>query len=139
MFLKIKKKDFLDKMENFINNTKDNKYLNFFKYFKKVWSDAEFVKFDNLNFREFNKRTNNICEWFHKKLNDTIDGYHPRIAYLIEKLKDFSINSYNQYKIKKCLFKNDIKSGFNISEDIFNFLKKLKKRYKNFPDFNNIL
>ena len=114
-------------MEHYINNTNNEKYLNFFKYFKKFWNNVEFVKFDNLNTREFNKRTNNICEWFHKKLNDTLDGYHPRIAYLIDKLKYFSINSYNQYKIKKCLFKNDIKPGFNISEDIFNFLKKLTK------------
>lgn len=30
-------------------------------------------------------------------------------------------------------FKNDIKSGFNISEDIFNFPKKLKKKFKYFP------
>ena len=114
-------------MEHYINNTNNEKYLNFFKYFKKVWNNVEFVKFDNLSIREINKRTNNICEWFHKKLNDTLDGYHPRIAYLIDKLKYFSINSYNQYKIKKCLFKNDIKPGFNISEDIFNFLKKLTK------------
>ena len=133
------KKAFLENMEKYTKNLNNNKYYSFFKYFKRVWAKEEFVKFDKLNASEFNKRTNNICEWFHKKLNDSIEGYHPKIAYLINKLKDFSINSYNQYKIQKTLFKNEIKSGFNIADDVYKFLKKFKKNYKCMPNFDNIL
>ena len=90
-------------------------------------AQTNFVKFDKLNIDEFSKRTNNVCEWFHKKLNDTIDGYHLKITYLVEKLKDFSIDSYNKYKIEKSSFKNELISGINLSDDIFNLLKKYKK------------
>ena len=85
-----------------------------------------------MNLDEFLKRTNNVCEWFHKKLNDTIDGYHQKIAYLVDKLKDFSIDSYNKYKIEKSSFKSELISGINFSDDIFNFLKKLKKNINQF-------
>ncbi len=37
-------------------------------------------------------RTNIIYELFQKKLNDTIDGYHPKISYLVDKLKKFSLD-----------------------------------------------
>ena len=126
-------------MEHYIKNINNKGYLSFFKYFKKVWTQTNFVKFDKLNIDEFSKRTNNVCEWFHKKLNDTIDGYHQKIAYLVEKLKDFSIDSYNKYKIEKSSFKNELISGINLSDDIFNFLKKYKKKYKSIPNFKNIL
>ena len=99
----------------------------FYEYFKKVWGKTNFLKFDRLNIDEFSKRTNNVCEWFHKKLNDTIDGYHPKIAYIVEKLKDYSIDSYNKYKIEKFSFKSELISSINLSDDIFNFLKKYKK------------
>ena len=80
-----------------------------------------------MNIDEFSKRTNNVCELFHKKLNDIIDVYHPKIAYLMEKLKDFSIDTYNKYKIEKSSFKKELSSNINLSDDIFNFLKKYKK------------
>jgi hypothetical protein len=85
------KDKFLDNMKNYIKNINNKCYSSFFEYFKKVWGKTNFLKFDRLSVDEFSKRTNNVCEWFHKKLKDTIDGYHPKIAYLVEKLKDFSI------------------------------------------------
>ena len=87
------KDEFLNNMEHYIKNINNKGYLSFFKYFKKVWSQTNFVKFDKLNIDKFSKRTNNVCEWFNKILNNTIDGYHQKIAYLVEKLKDFSIDT----------------------------------------------
>ena len=87
------KGEFLDNMEHYIKNINNKGYLSFFKYFKKVWAQTNFVKFEKLNIDEFSKRTNNVCEWFHKKLYDKLDEYHPKIAYLVEKLKDFSIDT----------------------------------------------
>ena len=103
----------------------------FKKRFKKNYFYNHIFNENVSNVSLFNKRTNNICEWFHKKLNNIIDWYHPKLAYLIQKLKDFSIYSYNQYKIQKTLFKNEINSGFNIADD--------EKNYKSLPNFNDIL
>ena len=66
------KDEFLDNKEHYIKNINNKEYMNFFKNFKKVWAKTNFIKFYNLNIDEFSKRTNNVCEWFHKKLNDTI-------------------------------------------------------------------
>ena len=115
---------FLGDMENYIKNINNKCYLSFFEYFKKVWGKTNFLKFDRLNIDEFSKRTNNVCEWFHKKLKDTIDGY---LAYLVEKVKDFSIDSYNKYKIEKSSFKSELISSTNLIDDILNFFKKYKK------------
>ena len=100
------KDEFLDNMENYIKNINNKCYRVFMNILKKFGAKINFWKFDRLNIDEFSKRTNNVCEWLHKKLNDTIDGYHPKIAYLVEKLKDYSIDSYNKYKIEKFSFKS---------------------------------
>ena len=71
-------------------------------------------------------RTNNFCNWFHKKLNDIIDGYHPKISYLVYKLKDFSSDSYNKYKIEKNVSIQEKNKGIIIGIVIFNFLKNYK-------------
>ena len=42
-------------------------------------------------------RTNNYIENFHKQLNDAINGFHPKISYLVEKLKAFTIKGYHIY------------------------------------------
>ena len=115
------KDEFLDNMENYIKNINNKCYRVFMNILKKFGAKINFWKFDRLNIDEFSKRTNNVCEWLHKKLNDTIDGYHPKIAYLVEKLKDYSIDSYNKYKIEKFSFKSELISSINLSDDIFNF------------------
>ena len=72
-------------------------------------------------------------------MNDSIEGYHPKISYLIEKLKAFSIKSYNKYKIEKICFNKELKYGSNIANDIIKFVKKYKKNYKQLPSFKNLL
>ena len=134
------KEEYLNNMEKYIKTLENKeKYISFFNYFKKNWAPINFLKFDGLAPDEYFKRTNNVCEWFHKSLNDSIEGYHPKISYLIEKLKIFSIKSYNKYKIEKIFFNKEIKHGNNIADDILKFLKKFKKKYKKLPSFNNLL
>ena len=44
-------------------------YKNFFEY-KKTLAKNKFLKYDEIDKDEYDSRTNNICEWFHKNLND---------------------------------------------------------------------
>ena len=43
------------------------------------------------------ERTVNICELFHKNLNDKIDIRHPKISYIIEKLKEFTTEQLEKF------------------------------------------
>ncbi len=84
----------------------------------------KFLKYEELNSNENFKRANNTCEWFHKILKDSIEGYHHKIEYLIEKLwKSFILKSYNKYKIEKISFTKELKYGSDIVCDIMKFLK----------------
>lgn len=78
-------------------------------------------------------RTNNFCNWFHKKLNDIFDGYHPKTPYLLYKLKDSSLDLYNKYKIEKTVYIQEKNKEIINGIEIFNFLKSYKNKYKCHP------
>ena len=54
------------------------------------------MDFENCDNNEITERTDNICEIFHKKLNNKIDIRHPKIAYLIVKIKEFVVEQFNK-------------------------------------------
>ena len=70
-----------------------------------------------MNQGEYLFRTNNYIESFHKNLNDSLNSFHPKISYLVEKLKNFT-NKEEKY-IK-----------YSVIDDILLFISKFKKKYK---------
>ena len=58
----------------------------------------KFFNFSEINNDEIIKRTNNVCEAFHKYINTTISHYHPKISYLLIKLKDVIFDRYKKYR-----------------------------------------
>ena len=104
--------------------TIDKNYACFVDYFKKNWEGSEFLDFDVLPNGYISKRTNNIIETFHHKLNNAIRCRHPRISILVEKLSQFSIEYYHKYVDKLFKENNAELKQQNIFNDIYNYLKK---------------
>ena len=68
---------------------------------------------------EIKKRTNNVCGSFPRHLNNIISHYHPKIEYLLIKLKEYITSTYLTYQDN--LYKKiDLEiQKVNIYEDIF--------------------
>ena len=128
IFIKEKEKDnYLKQIEEFYKEKKE--YKGFIQYFKKNWSNCNFLDFERCDQAEIVERTDNICELFHKNLNDKIDIRHPKISYLIEKLKEFTTEQFEKLVENMVLGNMFIEKSFNVYDDIFNFLKKIKQKY----------
>ena len=94
----------------------NSKYEKFINYYKRSWLNSSFLEFDQICDWEIYNRTNNICESFNHKINST-NGYpHPKLAILIEKLKEITVNYYQSYINK--FFKED--KNVNNSINLFN-------------------
>ena len=92
------------------------------KYFYKNWFNNKSYNFKGISNENFNRRKNNIYESFHRTLNKIIPHYHPKISYLADKLKFFTIESY---KINISANQNPCK----IADDILKFIKNFHKNY----------
>ena len=101
-----------------------NNYPKLNKYFIKYWKNLQIFDFTTLDDNKIKNRTNNICEFFHSKLNHEISHYHPKCAYLLNELKRITIKYYNDY-IKLLSNKNkkheDEEVNY-ISNDIIKFI-----------------
>ena len=131
-FMNMKDKEiFLKSINKYIEKEKDNKKLKkLSNYFHKNWEKSNFIDFDSIDDSKIKHRTNNQVELFHRNLNQIIENSHPKISYLLDKLKLVIINKYNEYLIfdnKKINI--DVKK-YDIFNDIFNFVKKFSKKYK---------
>ena len=98
------------------------------KYFGKNWAQCNFLNFDNLNKEQIRERTDNYSENFNRNLNQLIGRAHPKISFLVEKLKEYTIKQYNQLIESKMLRTEKFSQGFNIYNDIFNFVLKIKEK-----------
>jgi len=128
VFIKEKEKDkYLKQIEEFYEEKVE--FKGFIKYFKKNWSECNFLDFERCDQAEILERTDNICELFHKNLNDKIDIRHPKISYLIDKIKEFTIEQFEKLIENMVLGIKFIEKTLNVYDDIFNFLKKIKKKY----------
>ena len=68
--------------------------MKFFKYFTKNWARNKNFYFHKISWENYERRTNNICESFHSIINRQLNMNHPKISYLVEKLKYFSYEAY---------------------------------------------
>ena len=119
VFIKEKEKDkYLKQIEEFYKEKEE--FKGFIKYFKKNWSECNFLDFERCEQAEILERTDNICELFHKNLNDKIDIRHPKISYLIDKIKEFTLEQFEKLVENMVLGNKFIEKSFNVYDDIFN-------------------
>jgi hypothetical protein len=88
----------------------DLQYKTFINYFKKNWENSSFLNFDIMPNGVLQYRTNNLIEAFHHKINNLVEYNHPRVSILVEKLKDLSIQYYQNYVGKLFNYDNEIKN-----------------------------
>ena len=122
------KSSFYEQIKNYFGKL-ENKYDKFINYFDKNWYNSKFINFDTLNQKEYLYRTNNYIENFHKQLNDAINGFHPKISYLVEKLKTFTIKSYHIYIESIVNNKEEKYEKYSVINDILNFIIKYNRKY----------
>ena len=119
---------FYDQIKNFFSKL-DNIYDKFITYFDKNWYNSKYIYLDAVNQIEYLYRTNNYIENFHKQLNEEIEGFHPKISYLVDKLKLFTIKGY-QFYIESIVNKKEEKyEKYSVINDILNFITKFNKKY----------
>ena len=90
----------------------------------------KFLDIQYMNRKENLEKTNNTCELFHRNLINIIESYHPKIAYFVYKIRNYTINIFES-SVKDLVLINDKESiNNNIYEDIFSYIKKIFKKYK---------
>ena len=55
------------------------------KYYKKNWLNNSYINYSELDNKEYINRTNNFIESFHHALNLSLQVYHPKLSYLVDK------------------------------------------------------
>jgi len=121
--------DYLKDLEKHIEFYDDG-YKKLLSYFKKNWVNNKFFSFSEISEEEIFKRTNNIFESFHRTLNRTISHYHPKIGYLLIKLKEYINKSYTIFTESLIKNINNNIEKINIADDIYEFLKKYMNKIK---------
>ena len=90
----------------------------------------KFLDIQYINRKENIEKTNKTCELFHRNLINIIDSYHPKIAYFVDKFRNYRINIFES-SVKDLVLINDKESkNNNIYGDIFSYIKKIFKKYK---------
>ena len=130
-FMNDKDKELFSKSINqYIEKENDNKKLKkLSNYFTKNWEKSDFIDFDSIDDYKVKHRINNQVELFQRNLNQIIENSHPKISYLLDKLKMVIINKYNDYLIFDNKEANKEVSKYDIFEDVFNFVKNFSKKY----------
>ena len=80
--------------------------------------------------------TNKHVELFHRALNNLIESPHPKIAYLLGKLKVIIVNKYNEFLVFENKSITIEKNKYNIFKDIYNFVLNFSKKFKLNFDIN---
>ena len=73
--------EYIEKIKNYSKN-KDKIFQKFLNYFLKNWLDNKSYNFNRISNENYKRRTNNICESFHRTINKQINHSHPKITYL---------------------------------------------------------
>ena len=131
------KEKYFEKLEKYCKNLKGN-YIKLYNYFSKYWKTNKLFNFTYLNDNRILKRTNNVVENFHSKLNRYISHFHPKSSYLVNELKKLTKEYYDSYIIKLSK-RNEEEININyIAKDIINFIKKFVDVHKVNFDIDNL-
>ena len=109
------------------------------KYYKKNWLQNTYINFIDITDQEYFIRTNNYLENFHKIMNENIEVYHPKLAYLIYKYKNFLISVYSKLKDSFVLNIPPKREKFSVINDIYKFISNYNKKYSNKININHII
>ena len=89
-FIPVKdKNDYLNEIFSLYSDKPEYKKL--VKYFVKNLKDCNFLDFEYLDKVQIQERTDNVSENFNKNLNKLIGRPHPKVSYLVEKLKEYTV------------------------------------------------
>ena len=136
---KILRDEYIKNLERHINYLEDESYKSLLRYFRKNWLNNKYFSFSEISDEDIIKRTNNICESFHRSINNSISHYHPKIGFLLIKLKEYINKSYKQY-IDHLIKNINIKvEKPNIAEDIYEFLYKYNNKIKSNINIYNFI
>ena len=121
------KKEYLERLKNLYKEKRQ--FKSFLYYFEKYWSVNDFLNFEDCDRTDFIDRTDNACENFHNNLNKLVGISHPKISFLIDKIKIYTKGQFD--KLIDCLLLKieNIQKTYSVYEDIFNFTKKIKNKY----------
>ena len=122
------KKNYFKEIETLYKDKND--YTKFIKYFEKNWFNNKFLDFEFSNKETNRDRTNNVCENYHRNLKNIINSYHPKISYYVDKIKDYTISSFNHSKLELANINKNEKTCNNLYYDIYKFVNKIYKKYK---------
>lgn len=124
-----------------MNGTEEEKelYTKFIKYYKKVWINSNYIRFDLSTEKDLLDRTNNICEGFNNTLSKYMEIYKPRIAYFIDKIKSITVKNFKDVVNSMVNDTGDNNLYNSLYNQIYNFLYNFHRKYKNNLFFNNIL
>ena len=121
------KKEYLNEIISIYSDKVE--YKKFLNYFTKNWSECNFLNFEYLDKSQISERTDNVSENFNKNLNHLIGRPHPKVSYLVEKLKEYTTKQYNSLIENRILKINKVPTGYSIYNDVFNFILKAKEKY----------
>ena len=62
-------------------------------------------------------------------MNNLVGNPHPKISFLIEKIKDLTTTQFNKLLESVLLINDDKETTFSVYDDIYNFIKKAKDKY----------
>ena len=108
-------------------------------YFHKNWENSNFINFNSLDDSKIKYRTNNQVELFHRSLNQLIENGHPKISYLLEKLKLLIVNKYNDYLIYDNKINDEKVNKYDLFQYIYNFTVEFNKKYNINFDFKLLI
>ena len=130
------KSQYLKQIKEYFNE--NNIFKSFISYFEKYWSNNNFLNFEECNKNDILERTDNVCENFHNRLNNLIQNPHPKISYLLDKLKLLTKIQFDKLVNSFLLNVDNIEKDFSVYEDVVNFLKTLKEKYNTKISFDFI-
>ena len=130
----IKKENIYNYFEDIKKYIKDvpnviySNFENYLKYFEKTFLYSNYILFDSINGEEWLSRSNNVLEIYHNKLTYSIEYFYPKMAALVEKLKNIVTEYYSNVKLIETVPDNILNK--NTFDEIYNFILSYNKNNK---------
>ena len=117
------------------DNTAFKKYIN---YYEKNWFNNTFIRFEICYDKNIKIRTDNVCEGFHRKLNQRIQYQHPKNSVVCETLKGIAIESFKKCVESLITVNKDNVNDDNIFIQCYDYLHLYHIKYKKELEFKDI-
>ena len=129
----------LDEIKKYINGFEDNKaFQKFITYYEKNWFNNEFIRFEICYDKNIKIRTDNVCEGFHRKLNQRIQYQHPKNSVVCETLKEIAIESFKICVDSLITVNKESVMDDNIFMQCYDYLNQYHIKYQKELEFKDI-